>query len=130
MPSGGSVVRLPDMGDYAVVMAVVLAGVLLVVAGYGARRLLAPSDPTTAKQTTYESGMDPIGEGWMQGSVRYLVFAFLYVVFAVDAVYLFPWALVLRSDLGPASLVEMAIFIGVLVIGLGHAWRRGLLRWW
>lgn len=112
------------------VLAVVLAGALLVVSAYGTRRLLAPSDPTQAKATTYESGVDPVGEGWRQGSVRYLVFAFLYVVFAVDAVYLFPWALVLRTDLGPASLAEMGIFIGVLVIGLGHAWRRGMLRWW
>lgn len=118
------------VGEYAVVLAVVVAGVLLVVSAYNTRRLLAPSDPTPAKGTTYESGVDPVGEGWMQGSVRYLVFAFLYVVFAVDAVYLFPWALVLRTDLGLASLVEMGIFIGVLVIGLGHAWRRGMLRWW
>ncbi|MBA2696537.1 MAG: NADH-quinone oxidoreductase subunit A [Ornithinimicrobium sp.] len=118
------------MGDYAVVLVVLGLGVALVASGYGARRLLAPSDPTPAKRTTYESGVDPVGSGWMQGSVRYLVFAFLYVVFAVDAVYLFPWALVLRTDLGAASLAEMAIFIGVLVLGLGHAWRRGLLRWW
>ncbi|CAN5548548.1 NADH-quinone oxidoreductase subunit A [soil metagenome] len=118
------------MTDYAVVLMVVLLGIALVIAAAGARRMLAPSHPTHAKLTTYESGVDPIGEGWSQGSVRYLVFAFLYVVFAVDAVYLFPWALVLRTELGAASLVEMAIFIGVLVLGLAHAWRRGLLRWW
>ena len=79
--------------------------------------------------TTYESGVDPVGDGWMQGSVRYLVFTLLYVIFAVDVVYLFPWALVLRTDLGPASLVEVAIFIGVVLLGLVHALRRGLLRW-
>ncbi|HSP60308.1 MAG TPA: NADH-quinone oxidoreductase subunit A [Ornithinimicrobium sp.] len=118
------------MREYLVVAAVALAGVALVAAGMGVRRLLAPSDPTAAKLTTYESGVDPIGSGWEQGSVRYLVFALLYVIFAVDAVYLFPWALVIRSELGVASLVEMAIFIGVLVVALLHVWRRGLLRWW
>ncbi|MGC5586038.1 NADH-quinone oxidoreductase subunit A [Ornithinimicrobium sp. W1679] len=118
------------MREYLVVAAVTLAGVALVAAGMGVRRLLAPSDPTTAKLSTYESGVDPIGSGWEQGSVRYLVFALLYVIFAVDAVYLFPWALVIRSELGVASLVEMAVFIGVLVVALLHVWRRGLLRWW
>jgi NADH-quinone oxidoreductase subunit A len=62
--------------------------------------------------------------------VRYFVYAYLYVIFAVDAVYLFPWATVIRdADLGLASLVEMGIFITVLVVGLAHAARRGLLRW-
>jgi NADH-quinone oxidoreductase subunit A len=117
------------MGDYLVVLAVALAGVALVAGAGGARRLLAPSHPTAAKRTTYESGVDPVGSGWSQGSVRYFAYALLYVVFAVDVVYLFPWALVLRSELGTASLVEMAVFVGVLLLGLAHAWRRGLLRW-
>ena len=96
----------------------------------GARSLLAPKAPTRAKLTTYESGVDPVGQGWAQTQIRYFVYAFLYVIFAVDAVYLFPWALVVRqADLGAASLVEIAVFIGVLVIGLAHAARRGLLRW-
>ncbi len=114
---------------YLVVAGVLVIGVLLVVAAYSARRLLAPRAPTRAKLTTYESGIDPVGEHWAQTRVRYLAYAFLYVVFAVDVVYLFPWALVLRTDLGAASLVEVAIFIGVILIGLLHAVRRGLLRW-
>ena len=118
------------MGGYVVVGAVALAGILLVVAAGLARRMFAPRAPTNAKLTTYESGVDPVGFGWAQTTVRYFVYAFLYVIFAVDAVYLFPWALVVRqADLGAASLVEIAVFIGVLVIGLAHAARRGLLRW-
>jgi NADH-quinone oxidoreductase subunit A len=74
--------------------------------------------------------VDPVGEGWAQTNVRYFLYAFLYVVFAVDAVYLFPWATVIRRpDLGTTSLVEMGIFLGVLLVGLAHAARRGLLRW-
>ena len=118
------------MGGYVVVGAVVVAGILLVVAAGLARRLFAPRAPTGAKLTTYESGVDPIGSGWAQTTVRYFVYAYLYVIFAVDAVYLFPWATVIRqSGLGRASLVEMGIFIAVLVVGLAHAARRGLLRW-
>jgi NADH-quinone oxidoreductase subunit A len=112
------------------VAGVVLAGVLLFVAAMGARLILAPRAPTTAKLTTYECGVDPVGEGWAQTNVRYFLYAFLYVVFAVDAVYLFPWATVIRSsELGAASLVEMAIFLGIVLVGLAHAARRGLLRW-
>ena len=117
------------MSSYVVVAGVVLAGLLLFVAAMAARRLLAPSAPTTEKLTTYESGVDPVGQGWAQTNVRYFLYAFLYVIFAVDAVYLFPWALVVRGNLGPASLVEIAVFVGVLLVGLVHAARRGLLRW-
>ena len=118
------------MEPYLVVAAVVLAGLLLFGAAMGARSLVAPKAPTRAKLTTYESGVDPVGAGWAQTQVRYFVYAFLYVIFAVDAVYLFPWALVARSaDLGVAALVEVSVFIGIIVIGLAHAARRGLLRW-
>ncbi len=118
------------MSGYVVVGAVVLSGVLLVLAAALARRLLAPRALTPAKLTTYESGVDPVGADWAQTNVRYFVYAFLYVIFAVDAVYLFPWATVIRDpELGAASLVEMGVFILVLIIGLGHAARRGLLRW-
>lgn len=118
------------LAGYAVVLAVGLAGVLLFGVAMVMRRLLAPVSSVPARLTTYESGVDPVGHGWSQSQIRYLGFAFLYVVFAVDAVYLFPWAMVLRdANLGVASLVEMAIFIGILLVGLGHAARRGLLRW-
>jgi NADH-quinone oxidoreductase subunit A len=117
------------VSPYVVVAAVVLVGLLLFGAAMGARALLAPKAPTRAKLTTYESGVDPVGWGWAQTQVRYFVYAFLYVIFAVDAVYLFPWALVARSHLATASLVEIGVFIGILLVGLVHAARRGLLRW-
>lgn len=118
------------MTGYAALAGVIAAGILLVIAAMLARRLLAPRALTPEKLTTYESGVDPVGEGWAQSQIRYLAYAFLYVVFAVDAVYLFPWALVLRDPgLGAASLVEIGIFVGIIAIGLLHAARRGLLRW-
>ncbi|MBR7743258.1 NADH-quinone oxidoreductase subunit A [Phycicoccus sp. BSK3Z-2] len=118
------------MEGYVALAAVAAAGVLLVVAGMLGRRMLAPRAVTPEGRLTYESGVDPVGSGWAQSQVRYLSFAFLYVVFAVDAVYLFPWALVLRdADLGVASLVEVLVFVGIVLLGLVHAARRGLLRW-
>lgn len=117
-----------DPGTWVVVAAVTAGGILFVAAGMLANRLLRPHQPTAEKLTTYESGVDPVGEGWAQSQVRYYLYAFLYVVFAVDAVYLFPWAVVL-ADLGVAALVEMGVFLGILAVGLLHAWRRGALRW-
>jgi len=118
------------LSGYLVLGGVGVAGILLFVAAMIARRLLAPVDPNPAKLATYESGVDPVGTGWAQTKVRYLAYAFLYLVFAIDTVYLFPWALVLRdSRLGMTSLVEMGIFISVLLVGLAHAARRGVLSW-
>ncbi|MBE7370243.1 NADH-quinone oxidoreductase subunit A [Dermacoccus barathri] len=115
---------------YLVVLGVTLGGVGLFTAAMVVRRVLAPRAPSGAKLATYESGVDPSGGDWQQSGFRYVAYAFLYVVFAVDAVYLFPWALVLRtSGLGIASVVEMGIFILVLLVGLAHAARRGVLSW-
>jgi len=113
---------------WVVVGAVTAGGILFFTVGMVANRLLRPSAPSAEKLTTYESGVDPVGRGWSQTQVRYYLYAFLYVVFAVDAVYLFPWAVVL-TQLGWAGVVEMGIFLGVLAVGLLHAWRRGALRW-
>jgi NADH-quinone oxidoreductase subunit A len=113
---------------YGAVGAIVVVGVLLASAMLGVNRLMRPHVPSRDKQRTYESGVDPVGEGWSQSTVRYYVFAFLYVIFAVDAVFLFPWAVVL-DGIGRAAAIEMGVFVGVLAIGLTYAWRKGVLTW-
>ena len=123
--------RVADMSpgqSWVVVGAVAAAGVLFFVAGTAANRALRPSAPNPEKLATYESGVDPVGRGWSQTQVRYYLYAFLYVLFAVDAVYLFPWATVVK-EFGWATVAEMGVFLGVLAVGLLHAWRRGALRW-
>src|SRR5690606_6698296 len=95
-----------------------------------ANRLLRTSRPSPDKSTTYECGLDPVGEDWAQAQIRYYVYAYLYVVFAVEAIFLFPWAVVFtRPGFGLVVVVEMAIFVGVLVVGLLYAWRKRVLRW-
>src|ERR687888_588193 len=112
------------MGSYATVLAILVVGIGLVALMLGGNWLLRPSRPTPEKQLTYECGVDPVGEGWAQTHVRYYVFAYLYVVFAVDAVFLFPWATVFAAPgFGSTTLVEMFIFLGFLAVGLGYAWR-------
>jgi NADH-quinone oxidoreductase subunit A len=105
-----------------------LVGIALVGVTLQLARLVRPDVPTPEKYTTYESGIDPIGRGWAQSNVRYYIFALLFVIFDVEAVFLFPWARVFES-LGWAAVVEMGIFIGILASGLLYAWRKGVLRW-
>jgi len=90
--------------------------------------LLRPNHPTREKSMPYESGVDPVGEGWSQSQIRYYVFALLFVVFDVEAVFLFPWATQLERY-GSFGLIEMGIFVAVLLLGLVYAWRKGVLRW-
>jgi NADH-quinone oxidoreductase subunit A len=113
---------------YLVVATVLAGGVLVFVAGMAANRMLRPQVPSAEKRTTYESGVDPVGSGWAQSQVRYYLYAFLYVVFAVDTVYLFPWVTVVERY-GWATLVEMGVFLGIIALGLLHAARRGALSW-
>jgi NADH-quinone oxidoreductase subunit A len=110
-----------------------LAGLLVLAIGFvalafGVNWALRPHRPSAAKLTTYESGMQPIGTSWSQTQIRYYVFAFLFVIFDVESVFLFPWALVFQS-LGAAALWEMVVFIGVLAVGLLYAFRKGVLKW-
>ena len=104
-------------------VAVLLAGLLLGVGG-----LLRPRRPTPQKVIAYESGVDPVGTGWSQSQIRYYVFALLFVMFDVEAVFIFPWATELEV-LDVFGLIEMFIFIGILALGLVYAWRKGVLRW-
>jgi len=103
--------------------AVLLASLLLWVAS-----LIRPSRPGREKLLTYESGVDPIGDGWSQSHVRYYIFALLFVVFDVEAVFIFPWATQLERY-GTFGLVEMGVFVFVLLLGLVYAWRKGVLKW-
>lgn len=119
---------MPNDQQYLVVGAVLAAGILLFAGAMAAARLLRPRAPSAEKSLTYESGVDPVGSGWAQSQIRYYLYAFLYVIFAVDAVYLFPWVTVVERY-GWATLAEMGVFLGIIAIGLLHAARRGALRW-
>src|SRR5690606_17720856 len=117
-------------GSYAVVLVLLGIGVAIVAGAMTVNRLLRPSRPTPEKLTTYECGADPVGEGWAQSQIRYYVYAYLYVVFAVDAVFLFPWATVFSAPgYGLTTLVEMFVFLGFIALGILYAWRKRVLTW-
>jgi len=116
--------------SYVAVAALLLVGGGIVGGGLTANRLLRPHRPTAEKLLTYECGVDPVGEGWAHSYVRYYVFAYLYVVFAVDAVFLFPWATVFSAPgYGMTTLGEMFVFLAFLAAGLAYAGKKGVLSW-
>jgi NADH-quinone oxidoreductase subunit A len=118
------------LGSYATLGLILLAGVLFFVVAMTANRLLRTTRPSAEKSTTYECGLDPVGGDWAQAQIRYYVYAYLYVLFAVEAVFLFPWAVIFDDPgFGLIAVVEMAIFVGVLALGLLYAWRKKVLRW-
>jgi NADH-quinone oxidoreductase subunit A len=102
--------------------------VLIVLAILSLGRLVRPRRPQPQKYIAYESGVDPIGSGWSQSQIRYYIFALLFVMFDVEVVFIFPWAVRLE-DLGVFGLIEMAVFIVILTLGLVYAWRKQVLRW-
>ena len=106
------------------------ASIGLVGVTLGLARILRPATRTdnTDKLLAYESGVDPVDGDWAQSQIRYYVFAVLFVIFDVEAVFIFPWAVRLEVY-GFFGLVEMLIFIVILILGLVYAWRKGVLRW-
>ena len=91
-------------------------------------RLVAPRKPTPIKTDTYECGLSSKGDAWVQFRVGYYIYALLYVIFAVETVFLYPWA-VAFGGLGFGAFVSMMIFVLLLVEGLVYAWAKGALDW-
>jgi NADH-quinone oxidoreductase subunit A len=91
-------------------------------------RLLAPRKRTLAKGDVYECGVKTYGETWVRFRIQYYIYAIMFVVFDIEVVFLFPWA-VSYAGLGAFALVEMVIFLLILLAGLVYAWAKGVLRW-
>ena len=103
-------------------------GIVLVAALLGVAAVLRPTNPTHEKALTYECGVDPVGSGWSQTYVRYYVFGLLFVIFDVEAVFIFPWA-IHAEELGVFGLVAIILFMLTLLEGLAYAIKKGVLRW-
>jgi NADH-quinone oxidoreductase subunit A len=91
-------------------------------------RLLARYTSSRTKELPYECGVDPIGTAKQRFSVHFYLVAVLFILFDIEAVFLFPWAVALQ-DLGMVGFVEAVIFVAILALGLGYAWRKGVLDW-
>nr|YP_009258369.1 subunit 3 of NADH-plastoquinone oxidoreductase [Spirogyra maxima]ANI25269.1 subunit 3 of NADH-plastoquinone oxidoreductase [Spirogyra maxima] len=91
-------------------------------------KLIAPFNTRPEKSSSYESGIEPMGESWIQFEIRYYMFALVFVVFDVETVFLYPWAMSF-DQLGLLAFIEALIFVVILIIGLVYAWRKGALEW-
>ena len=91
-------------------------------------RVVRPQRFSEEKLTTYECGEEPVGNAWIQFNIRFYVFALIFVVFDVEAVFLLPWATVFR-ELGPLAYFEGLVFIAILAVALAYVWRKGDLAW-
>ncbi len=114
--------------NYVIVAIFLGLAIFLPIAALTIGKLLRPNKPMHDKYTTYESGNEPVGEGQIRFNIRYYLFALMFVVFDVETVFLYPWA-VAYQKLGLFALVEMCIFVGLLLVGLLYAWRKKVLQW-
>lgn len=114
--------------DSAFFLVVLLTGIFLVCAGLGMAILLSPRSFNAQKGEPYECGVPTRGTSWMQFKVGYYLYAILYLMFDVEAIFLFPWATVVR-EMGMPGLYCILFFLLILGLGLAYAWRKGALQW-
>ena len=114
--------------NWAVVLLVGGVGTAAMLGMFMASYIIAPKRKSAAKDIPYECGIEPAPYNWSQIQIRYYVFAILFLIFDVEAVFLFPWAVVFLDTI-PAVFYEMLIFIGILFFGVVYAWRKGVLQW-
>lgn len=119
-------------------MLYLVVGVLFIAGGLFTGRLIRPRRPNPQKLATYESGEEPMGDSWGKVNIRFYLLALIFLLFEVEIIFLFPWALVIgdREMMRISSgawgwfvVIEMGFFIGVLFLGLLYAWKKGYLDW-
>jgi NADH-quinone oxidoreductase subunit A len=116
---------------YGTVLALIVAGIAVVALAFTINRALRPDKKYGGKLSTYECGLDPVGQGWSQTHIRYYLFAFMFVVFDVETLFLFPWAVVLgeAGDAQGFMLGAMLVFLFFVSITLPYEYKKGVLKW-
>ena len=114
--------------NFTLFITVLLTAVTLVVAAYVIAKLIGPRSYNPVKGEPFECGIPTRGSSWLPSHIGYYLFAILFLMFDVETVFLFPWAATMRS-MGTASITAIAVFFGILVLGLAYAWRKGALTW-
>lgn len=118
------------MSEQIIVAAFVIVGTLFACVGLGLSWLLSPTNPTEGKKVTFESGVEPIGQPWVRFRAGYYVYAILYVIFDIETIFLYPWALSFGAKgTGWFIFIEMILFVAILLGGLIYAWKEGALEW-
>jgi NADH-quinone oxidoreductase subunit A len=115
--------------EYGMMLMFLVVAILFVGAALLANRLIMPFRPNKIKNETYECGIRPFGDASIRYNIRFYIFALMYVVFAVESAFLFPWAMVYRLVSGYMPLVEALVFLFILTLALAYAWNKGALKW-
>lgn len=114
--------------DYGVILIFLIIGFVFVGAGIFVSALIRPNKPNPIKLSTYESGEEPIGSPWVKFNSRFYIIALAFIIFDVEVVLLFPWAVVFK-DLGWFAFWGMTVFVSILTLGLVYDWAKGYLEW-
>ncbi len=119
---------------FATVLIFVIVGFVFAGIALGVAKLLRPSNPSPAKMTSYECGELPSGSSWVRFNVRFYMVALFFLVFDVEVIFLYPWAVVFKQllphpQMGALVLWEMVIFLAILTVGLAYVWVKGDLNW-
>ncbi len=119
---------------YGPIAAFIIAGFVFAAVTFAFATILRPADQYDKKRLVYECGIPPFGQAWSRFFVRYYVIAIIFVIFEIETIFLFPWATVFKKlsvpeQLGALPAGEMAVFIGILLVGLAYVWRKGDLQW-
>lgn len=117
--------------DYANVLIFIGIGTFFIIFNLFLGSLIRPKNPSAEKLSTYECGEEPVGGSWIQFNIRFYVVALVFIIFDVEVVFLYPWAVVVKDlmQYGWFAFVEMMIFVAILLVGLAYAWKRGALEW-
>ena len=122
---------LPSSGfltSHAAILIFLVVSIGFLAVNFLVWKIIRPSRYSEEKLTTYECGENPVGSAWIQFNIRFYVFALIFIIFDVEAVFLLPWAVVFR-ELGMLAFVEGLVFIVILVVALAYVWRKGDLEW-
>jgi NADH-quinone oxidoreductase subunit A len=128
----------PNLTEFGTILIFIMGGIVFVTVGLFVAKLIRPNRPNYEKLTTYESGEETIGTAWGQFNIKFYIVALIFLLFEVEIIYLFPWAIIFGdkaliegTDYAWAwfAITEMFIFIFVLALGLAYAWRKGYLDW-
>jgi len=114
--------------EFGRVLIFLLVGAVFVAIGLAFAWLLRPHRPYPSKNSTYECGENPIGDTRVRFNIRFYVVALIFLIFDVEIVFLFPWAIVYKN-LGWFAFLEMVVFLGILFVGFAYVWRNGDLDW-
>jgi len=114
--------------DFAAVLVFIALAVLCVFFTLVFSWVVRPSKPSAAKASTYECGEIPAGDSWIKFNIHFYVIALIFIIFEVEILVLFPWAVVFK-ELGMTAFVEMLVFVGILMLGLAYLWKKGDLEW-